>query len=69
LIGDFLELWATGVVLAVKQAGGVIANISRRAAKARAQVDQTGPIEERLKADGTPNEALLYNTLGGETYV
>jgi hypothetical protein len=67
LMSNFPELWATGVVLAVKQAGGVIENMRDLLRPLR--VAQTGPIEERLKPDGKPNEALLLiNTLGGETW-
>jgi len=30
----------------------------------------TGPVDQRTKADGTPNQALrLFNTLGGEAYL
>jgi hypothetical protein len=67
LMSNFPELWATGVVLAVKQAGGVIENMRDLLRPLR--VAQTGPIEERLKPDGKPNQALLLiNTLGGETW-
>jgi hypothetical protein len=66
-MSNFPELWATGVVLAVKQAGGVIENMRDLLRPLR--VAQTGPIEERLKPDGKPNQALLLiNTLGGETW-
>ena len=67
LMSKFPEQWATAAVLAVRQAGGVIENMRDLLRPLR--VAMTGPIEERLKPDGKPNEALLLiNTLGGEAF-
>ena len=67
LMNKYPEKWATEVVLAVKQAGGTIEDMRTMLTPLRYVM--TGPIEERTKKDGKPNESLLlYNTLGGEAF-
>jgi hypothetical protein len=67
LMNKYPEKWATEVVLAVKQAGGTIEDMRTMLTPLRYVM--TGPIEERAKKDGKPNESLLlYNTLGGESF-
>lgn len=67
LMNKFPEMWATETVLAVRRLGGVIDNMEDLLRPLRFAM--TGPIEERLKADGKPNGALLLiNTLGGESW-
>ena len=67
LMNKYPEKWAAEVVLAVKQAGGTVEDMRDLLLPLRYVM--TGPVEERLKADGKPNESLLlFNTLGGESF-
>ena len=67
LMNKYPEKWATEVVLAVKQAGGTVEDMRTMLKPLRSVM--TGPIEERTKKDGKPNESLLLiNTLGGEAF-
>lgn len=73
LVSDLLEGFALDVVLAAKTQGTKsaipISDIDAILKPVLRSV-MTGPVDQRVKADGTPNEALrLYNTLGGEAYV
>jgi hypothetical protein len=73
LVSDLLEGFALDVVLAAKTQGAKsaipISDIDA-VLKPVLRSIMTGPVDQRVKADGTPNEALrLYNTLGGEAYV
>jgi hypothetical protein len=73
LVSDLLEGFALDVVLAAKTQGAKsaipISDIDAILKPVLRSVF-TGPVDQRVKADGTPNEALrLYNTLGGEAYV
>ena len=57
------ERWLTQALAAVKQRGG---SISVNVLLKPLGGVMTGPVDQRVKADGTPNESLrLVNTLGG----
>ena len=57
------ERWLTQALAAVRQRGG---SISVNVLLKPLGGVMTGPIDQRVKADGTPNESLrLVNTLGG----
>ena len=73
LVSDLLEGFALDVVSAAKTQGAKsaipISDIDAILKPVLRSV-RTGPVDQRVKADGTPNEALrLYNTLGGEAYL
>jgi len=69
LINGYLEGFASDVVSAAKAKGFQITDMNVVLRPALRSV-MTGPIDQRTKADGSPNEALrLYNTLGGEAYL
>jgi hypothetical protein len=67
LTNDWINGVALDLVSAAKDKKSSITNL--RAALAPLKMLMTGPIEDRIKKDGTRNESLLlYNTLGGEAY-
>jgi hypothetical protein len=69
LINDYLEGFASDVVAAIKFKGVFTEDLNILLKPALRSV-MTGPVDQRTKADGTPNQALrLYNTLGGEAYL
>lgn len=69
LINDYLEGFASDVVAAIKFKGVFTEDLDVLLKPALRSV-MTGPVDQRTKADGTPNQALrLYNTLGGEAYL
>lgn len=69
LVNDYLEGFASDVVLAAKAKGLAISDMDLVLKPVLRSV-MTGPIDQRVKADGTPNQALrLYNTLGGEAFL
>jgi hypothetical protein len=69
LINDYLEGFASDVVAAIKFKGVFTEDLSILLKPALRSV-MTGPVDQRIKADGTPNQALrLFNTLGGEAYL
>lgn len=60
------ERWLTQALAAAKQRGG---SISVNLLLKPLGGVMTGPIDQRVKADGTPNESLrLVNTLGGQAF-
>lgn len=68
-ISGYLEDFAADIVSAVKAKGGTIVDMNTLLRPMLRSV-MTGPVDQRTKADGTPNEALrLYNALGGEPYL
>jgi hypothetical protein len=69
LINDYLEGFASDVVAAIKFKGVFTEDLNILLKPALRSV-MTGPVDQRIKADGTPNQALrLFNTLGGEAYL
>jgi hypothetical protein len=69
LINKYLEGFAADVVAAARSQGLAITDMDAVLKPALRSV-MTGPIDQRVKADGTPNQALrLYNTLGGEAFL
>jgi hypothetical protein len=69
LINDYLEGFASDVVAAIKFKGVFTEDLDVLLKPALRSV-MTGPVDQRTKADGTPNQALrLFNTLGGEAYL
>jgi hypothetical protein len=69
LINDYLEGFASDVVAAIKLKGVFTEDLNILLKPALRSV-MTGPVDQRIKADGTPNQALrLFNTLGGEAYL
>ena len=69
LINDYLEGFASDVVAAIKFKGVFTEDLNILLKPALRSV-MTGPVDQRTKADGTPNQALrLFNTLGGEAYL
>jgi hypothetical protein len=65
LTNEYLEGFVSDAVSAARAKGLAISDMSSLKPVLRSIM--TGPIDQRVKADGTPNEALrLYNTLGGE---
>jgi hypothetical protein len=69
LINDYLEGFASDVVAAIKSKGVFTEDLNILLKPALRSV-MTGPVDQRIKADGTPNQALrLFNTLGGEAYL
>ena len=68
-INSFLEGYALDVVSAVKAQGVPLADLDLMIKPVIRGVF-TGPVDQRTKADGTPNEAQrLYNALGGEAWL
>ena len=66
LINKYLEGFAADVVSAARSKGLAITDMDAVLRPVLRSV-MTGPVDQRVKADGTPNQALrLYNTLGGE---
>jgi hypothetical protein len=69
LINDYLEGFASDVVAAIKFKGVFTEDLNILLKPALRSV-MTGPVDQRIKADGTPNQALrLFNALGGEAYL
>lgn len=69
LINDYLEGFASDVVAAIKFKGVFTEDLDVLLKPALRSV-MTGPVDQRVKADGTTNQALrLFNTLGGEAYL
>jgi hypothetical protein len=69
LINKYLEGFASDVVSAAKSQGLAITDMDAVLKPALRSV-MTGPVDQRVKADGTPNQALrLFNTLGGEAFL
>jgi rare lipoprotein A (peptidoglycan hydrolase) len=67
LTNDWINGVALDLVSVAKDKKSSITNL--RSALAPLKMLMTGPIEDRIKKDGTRNESLLlYNTLGGEAY-
>jgi rare lipoprotein A (peptidoglycan hydrolase) len=67
LTNDWINGVALDLVSAAKDKKSSITDL--RSALAPLKMLMTGPIEDRIKRDGTRNESLLlYNTLGGEAY-
>jgi rare lipoprotein A (peptidoglycan hydrolase) len=67
LTNDWINGVALDLVSAAKDKKTSITNL--RAALAPLKMLMTGPVEDRIRKDGTRNESLLlYNTLGGEAY-
>ena len=65
LTNEYLEGFVSDAVSAARAKGLAISDMSSLKPVLRSIM--TGPIDQRVKADDTPNEALrLYNTLGGE---
>ena len=68
-INSFLEGYALDVVSAVKAQKVPLADLDLMIKPVIRGVF-TGPVDQRTKADGTPNEAQrLYNALGGEAWL
>lgn len=68
-INSFLEGYALDVVSAVKAQGVPLADLDLMIKPVIRGVF-SGPVDQRTKADGTPNEAQrLYNALGGEAWL
>jgi hypothetical protein len=67
-LDKYAERWAMQALTALRQRGAVEINI--RAMLEPLRWVMTGPVDQRVKADGkTANESLrLINTLGGEVY-
>ena len=66
LINKYLEGFTADVVSAARSQGFAIVDMDAVLKPALRSV-MIGPVDQRVKADGTPNQALrLYNTLGGE---
>jgi hypothetical protein len=66
ITNSFLEGYALDVVSAIKAQGVPLVDVDLMIKPVLRSV-MTGPVDQRVKADGTPNEALrLYNTQGGE---
>ena len=67
-LDKYAERWAMQALTALKQRGAV--EINMRAMLEPLRWVMTGPVDQRVKADGkTANESLrLINTLGGEVY-
>jgi hypothetical protein len=66
-VNKYMERWAAEVVVSARQQGRAISDMAAVLDPLRWVM--TGPVDQRVKADGTANEALrLYNTLGGEAY-
>lgn len=66
LINKYLEGFTANVVSAARSQGFAIVDMDAVLKPALRSV-MIGPVDQRVKADGTPNQALrLYNTLGGE---
>ena len=66
ITNGFLEGYALDVVSAIKAQGVPLGDVDLMIKPVLRSV-MTGPVDQRVKADGTPNEALrLYNTQGGE---
>jgi hypothetical protein len=69
LINKYLEGFAADAVSAAKSQGFAIVDMDAVLKPALRSV-MIGPVDQRVKADGTPNQALrLYNTLGGEAFL
>jgi hypothetical protein len=69
LINKYLEGFAADVVSAARSQGFAIVDMDAVLKPALRSV-MIGPVDQRVKADGTPNQALrLYNTLGGEAFL
>ena len=69
LTNKYLEGFAADVVSAARSQGFAIVNMDAVLKPALRSV-MIGPVDQRVKADGTPNQALrLYNTLGGEAFL
>ena len=69
LINKYLEGFSADVVSAARSQGLAITDMDAVLRPALRSV-MTGPVDQRVKADGTPNQALrLYNTLGGEAFL
>jgi len=69
LINKYLEGFAADVVSAARSQGLAITDMDAVLKPALRSV-MTGPVDQRVKADGTPNQALrLFNTLGGEAFL
>ena len=69
LINKYLEGFSADVVSAARSQGLAITDMDAVLRPALRSV-MTGPVDQRVKADGTPNESLrLYNTLGGEAFL
>lgn len=67
LTNDWINGVAMDLVSAAKDKKSSITDL--RAALAPLKMLMTGPVEDRIRKDGTRNESLLlYNTLGGEAY-
>ena len=67
LTNDWINGVALDLVSVAKDKKSSITDL--RAALAPLKMLMTGPVEDRIKKDGTRNESLLlYNTLGGEAY-
>ena len=71
LTNDLLEGFAAEVASAAKQSSfSFLGNNMDAVLRPVLSRVMTGPIDQRVKADGTPNEALrLFNTLGGNQYL
>ena len=69
LTNKYLEGFAADVVSAARSQGFAIVDMDAVLKPALRSV-MIGPVDQRIKADGTPNQALrLYNTLGGEAFL
>jgi len=69
LTNKYLEGFAADVVSAARSQGFAIVDMDAVLKPALRSV-MIGPVDQRVKADGTPNQALrLYNTLGGEAFL
>ncbi len=69
LINKYLEGFAADAVSAARSQGFAIVDMDAVLKPALRSV-MIGPVDQRVKADGTPNQALrLYNTLGGEAFL
>ena len=69
LINKYLEGFSADVVSAARSQGFAIVDMDAVLKPALRSV-MIGPVDQRVKADGTPNQALrLFNTLGGEAYL
>lgn len=70
IINSYLQAFTGDVVSSAKAGGGSSLDTINTILRPALRSIMTGPVDQRIKKDGTKNQALrLYNTLGGEAYL